>query len=306
MNYQSLHMDVSIILINYNTAKYTLNCLDSLKEHIKTTVSYEIIVVDNNSEPEDYTFLSKGLEKKPSIQLVRNSINSGFGSGNMLGAKYAKGNYLLFINNDVILKNDVINISYTYMHNNPRVGVCTAQNFDEHNNFIPSFDHYKGLRKLIFGRGFLESVNPLKYPKRKKQHKNPLEVNFINGAFMFFRRSTFDLVGGFDPNIFLYFEEMDICYRMRCKGFASVLLPSAKIIHFQGASTKKSKDLYKEGFISYLYVLKKNYSYIKYISVIIYLSFTFLIKPKKWGLLAIVIKGGDLSKSLRNKQLRRH
>lgn len=299
-------MDVSIILINYNTAKFTLNCLDSLKEHIKIIISYEIIVVDNNSEPKDYAILSKGLKKKPSIQLLRNSINSGFGSGNMFGAKYAKGNYFLFINNDVVLKNDVIKISYNYMNNNPSVGACTAQNFDEYNNFVPSFDHDKGLQKLILGRGFLESINPLKYPKRKKQHKNPLEVNFINGAFMFFRRSTFDLVGGFDPNIFLYFEEMDICYRMRCNGFASVLLPSAKIIHFKGASTKKSKDLYKEGFISYLYILKKNYSLLKYISVIIYLFFTFLIKPKKWSLLPIVIKGGDLSKSLRNKQLKRH
>ena len=187
------------------------------------------------------------------------------------------------------------------MESNPEVGVCTAQNFDEYNNFVPSFDHDKGLRKLIFGRGFLEAINPKKYPKRKQEHKAPLEVNFVNGAFMFFRKSCFEEIGGFDPSIFLYFEEMDICFRMRKKGYKSVLLPSAEIIHFQGASTGKSKILQKEGFISYLYVLKKNYSLIKYLTIVIYYVTTFLFKPKKWDLLPIAIRGGRLSGSLRNQ-----
>ena len=178
-----------------------------------------------------------------------------------------------------------------------------SQNFDEHNNFVPSFDHDKGLRKLIFGRSFLEAINPQKYPKRKLQHKVPLEVNFVNGAFMFFRKKQFEEVGGFDTNIFLYFEEMDICYRLRKRDYKCVLLPKAKIVHFQGASTGISTALKKEGFISYLYVLKKNYSYLKFKIIQLYLVITFLVKPKKWNLLSIAIMGGNMESSLKQKQV---
>lgn len=296
-------MDLSIILINYNTANYSLNCVESLLKHTNNTLSFEIIVVDNNSKNEDFKILFDGLKKRPEVMLQKSLINTGFGGGNMLGAQHATGDYLLFINNDVLLKNDALSVAYNFMESNPNVGVCTVQNFDKHDNFVPSFDHDKGLRKLIFGRSFLEAINPKKYPKRKQQHKAPLEVNFVNGAFMFFRKSSFEDVGGFDRNIFLYFEEMDICFRMRKKGYKSVLLPNAEIIHFQGASTGKSKILQKEGFISFLYVLKKNYSWIKYLTIVIYFVITFLFKPKKWKLLPIAVRGGRLSASLRNQQI---
>ncbi len=297
--------DISIILINYNTAKFTLDCIASIYKKSAKSIEFEIIVVDNNSEVEDYKILCEGLKKRPDIILHSSTLNTGFGGGNMLGVQHAKGQYILFINNDVVLKNDVLSITYNFMESNPNVGVCTAQNFDEHNNFVPSFDHDKGLRKLIFGRGFLEAINPKKYPKRKQQYKAPLEVNFVNGAFMFFRRNSFEKVKGFDPNIFLYFEEMDICYRMRKQGHKIMLLPQAEIVHFQGASTGISTALKKEGFISYLYVLKKNYSTLKYLAIVSYFVITFLIKPKKWDLLPIAIKGGDFSSSLKNKQLKR-
>lgn len=297
--------NISIILINYNTAKFTLDCITSIYKNTTKTIDFEIIVVDNNSEDEDYKILCEGLKKNPDVVLHSSPINTGFGGGNMLGFQYAKGQYVLFINNDVVLKNDVLSTAYNFMETNLSVGVCTAQNFDEHNNFVPSFDHDKGLRKLIFGRSFLETINPKKYPKRKQEYKAPLEVNFVNGAFMFFRKKQFEEVGGFDNNIFLYFEEMDICYRLRQKNYSCVLLSEAKIVHFQGASTGISTVLKKEGFISYLYVLKKNYSYLKFKIIQLYLVITFLVKPKKWDLLPIAIKGGDLSSSLKNSQLER-
>jgi len=295
--------NISIILINYNTAKFTLDCITSIYKNTTKTIDFEIIVVDNNSEDEDYKILCEGLKKNPDVVLHSSPINTGFGGGNMLGFQYAKGQYVLFINNDVVLKNDVLSTAYNFMETNLSVGVCTAQNFDEHNNFVPSFDHDKGLRKLIFGRSFLEAINPQKYPKRKLQHKVPLDVNFVNGAFMFFRKKQFEKVGGFDTNIFLYFEEMDICYRLRKRDYKCVLLPKAKIVHFQGASTGISTALKKEGFISYLYVLKKNYSCLKFKIIQLYLVITFLVKPKKWNLLSIAIMGGNMESSLKQKQV---
>lgn len=293
-------MDVSIIIINYNTAEYTVKCVESVIQNTDQSISYQIIVVDNNSMIQDYNLLKKSLPNGDYISLHRSNINTGFGGGNMFGNQFAKGKYLLFLNNDAMLKNDCISILKIFLETNPEIGICTAQNFDEYGKEVASFDHNKGLRKLLFGRSFLEKN--FKKPKRNKTYQKPIIVDFINGAFMFFRSDAFADVGGFDTNIFLYFEEMDICHRLQKKGFKSALVPQAKILHYQGVSTGVSKTISKEGFISYLYVIKKNYSLIKYVIIKYYFCFTFLFKPKKWFLLPLVFKSVSLKESLKQKQ----
>lgn len=295
-------MDVAVIIINYNTSTFTLQCIDTVISHTSAEISYEIIVVDNNSRLEDYKNLKQNFPRKENIQLHRSNINTGFGGGNMFGAQFAKAAYLLFLNNDAMLLNDCLSILLKYMKANPKVGVCTAQNYDENNKFVPSFDHNKGLRRLLFGRGFLEKYNPYIYPKRKQEYTEPLEVNWVNGAFLFFDSKAFAKVGGFDTNIFLYWEEMDICKRLKNKGYKSMLIPEANILHYQGASIGSSKIIDKEAYISYLYVLRKDFGYLKYVIVRIYLSFALLLKPKKWFLLPIVLKSNNLTQSLKTKQ----
>jgi len=294
--------DIAVIIINYNTSKFTLECIASVVEKTKTGISYQIVVVDNNSKREDYNNLKNNFPANSHISLHRSVINTGFGGGNMHGVQFSKAKYLLFLNNDAFLMNDCLSILYTYMENHPDIGVCTAQNYDENNKHVISFDHNKGLRRLLFGRGFLEKMNPHKYPKRKKDYQEPVTVNWVNGAFMFFRASAFCDVGGFDTNIFLYYEEMDICNRLYHINFKCSLVPEAKIVHYQGLSTGSSKPISQEGYISYLYILRKNYSYFKYLAIRFYLFMVMLIKPKKWFLLKTVLRGADVSQSLKQKQ----
>lgn len=294
--------DISVIIINYNTASYTLECVQSVISQTDSKISYDIIVVDNNSKLDDYKILLQNFPKAENISLHRSVINTGFGGGNMFGVQFSNAKYLLFLNNDAFLQNDCLSILCHYMEANSKVGVSTAQNYNEHGEHVASFDHDKGIRKLILGRGFLEKNFSNTYPKRKKEYTEPVKVNYVNGAFMFFRADVFATVGGFDNNIFLYFEEMDICYRMRNLGFDSMLVPSAKITHHQGVSTGTSKIISKEGLLSYFYVIKKNSSYLKYLFIRIYYCLTFLVKPKKWYLLPMVIKGAHLSESLKRQQ----
>ncbi len=294
--------DISVIIINYNTATYTLDCVKSVMAHTDEKISYDIIVVDNNSKLDDYKILKQNFPKAENISLHRSVINTGFGGGNMFGAQFSNAKYLLFLNNDAFLQNDCLSILYNYMESHPKVGVSTAQNYDEHGAHVASFDHDKGIRKLIFGRSFLEKNFSNTYPKRKKEYTEPITVNFVNGAFMFFRTDVFARVGGFDTNIFLYFEEMDICHRMRQIGFDSVLVPNAKITHYQGVSTGVSETISKEGLISYFYVIRKNSSHLKYVFIRLYYCLTFLIKPKKWFMLPLVFKGVPISESLKQKQ----
>ena len=297
--------DVAVIIINYNSTDYTLKCIASVADKTDATVSYQVIVVDNNSENFEYKKLKENFPhstEKSNISLHRSNINTGFGGGNMYGAQFATAKNLLFLNNDTMLLNDGLSLSIAFMNNHPKVGVCTAQNYDEHNNFIPSFDHNKGLRRLLFGRRFLESNNPKKYPQRKKEYAQPLEVNWVNGAFLFFSKEAFEAVGGFDTNIFLYNEEMDICRRLLDKGYKTMLVPAAKILHYQGVSIGKSRALNKEGYISYLYVIRKNHGFGKYLLIKWYLLLALLLKPKKWYLLPIIFKSNALVDSLKQKQ----
>jgi GT2 family glycosyltransferase len=294
--------DVAVIMINYNTSKYTLECIQTVIAKTSEVISYEIIVVDNNSELSDYQNLKEHFPKQTNISLHRSFINTGFGGGNMFGAQFAKARYLLFLNNDALLKNDCLHILHQFMEEHQKVGVCTAQNYNEDGKFVPSFDHDKGIRRLLFGRSFQEKINPKKYPKRKQEYTSPIEVNWVSGAFLFFRIDAFEKIGGFDTNIFLYWEEMDLCSRLRKKRYNSALVPQAAILHYQQKSSGFSKAINKEAMLSELYVLKKHYSLLHYKVMQIYYIFTLPFKPEEWYLFPIVLRGGSLKHSLKQQQ----
>ena len=294
--------DVAVIMINYNASAYTLECVRSVMEHTSNSISYQITVVDNNSEPKDFQHLENNFPEYSHIKLIRSDINLGFGGGNMLGAANAKARYYLFLNNDTLLLNDCLRLLTTFMDRNPDVGVCTAQNYNEHGELVPSFDHNKGLRRLVLGRGYLEKKDPLRYPARTKEYSKPIEVDWVNGAFLFFRSSVFRKIDGFDSNIFLYWEEMDLCERVRREGFKVMLMPEARILHYQGVSIGRSKTINKEAYRSYLYVSKKLFGSAKLLLLQIYLTFVLLFKPKKWYLIPTILEGGSMKNSLRKKQ----
>jgi len=297
--------EVAVIIINYNSTDYTLECIESVRNKTSDKLSYQVIVVDNNSEIDEYEKLKHNFPNQTNITLHRSDLNTGFGGGNMFGAQFADAQYLLFLNNDALLLNDSLSILKKFMEEHPNVGVCTAQNYDQHHKLVPSFDHNKGLRRLVFGRGLLEKLNPKKYPKRKKEYSHPLQVDWVNGAFLFFRNKAFQKIGGFDTNIFLYFEEMDLCHRLQKNGYSTMLVPEAKILHYQGVSIGKSRAINMEAYLSYLHILKKNYGWGKYLLIKVYLSLVLLLKPKKWYLLSTVLFGNIRRDSLRQKQLPR-
>ena len=149
------------------------------------------------------------------------------------------------------------------------VGVCAPQQLAPNHVPRPSFDHHHGIRKFFFGGSFMETI--FRKPKKKARYSHPLEVDFIQGCFMFFRKTVFEEVRGFDPNIFLYYEEMDICTRLQNNRHKVIYNPNIDFYHIHEASTsvsikttgaKKVQILY-----SYLYVLYKNHSLIKFLII---------------------------------------
>ena len=121
-----LSFKVSVILINYNSSEYTKACIESITTHASSNIKYEIIVVDNNSEPEDFYKLQE-LEFDDKIKLVRSKINLGFAGGNMYGVQFTKAEYYFFLNNDCELQNDCLSILHSFCESNRQVGICSPQ-----------------------------------------------------------------------------------------------------------------------------------------------------------------------------------
>lgn len=301
--------DIAVILINYNSSEHSINCIRSIIEKTASNLKYQIIITDNCSEKEDYLKLKSfcGELSFPNLELHRSVINTGFGAGNMFGVQYANANYLAFVNNDTLFKNDCLSILKNTLDNNSRIGIAGAQAYKTNGDFMISLDHFASPAREIFGRSFLEIINPKKYPKRKKDYNNPVRVNFIPGSFMFVRSIDFFEIGGFDTNIFLYYEETDLCKRLAYQNKFAYLIPEAEFVHFHGASTEqRSMAIKKELKISLLYIIRKHYGFFGHKLVLFFLIvryfFSSIFKPKHWSLFFLLLAGAPISKSLKTNQ----
>lgn len=300
--------DVAVLLINYNSSQHSINCIKSIIEKTSKSIHYQIIITDNCSENEDYQKLKFFCDQInfPNLELHRSTINTGFGGGNMHGIQYARAQFLAFVNNDTLFINDCLSVLKTNLENNPKIGIAGAQAYKENGDFMVSLDHFASPSREIFGRALLEKINSKKYPKRKREYSNPIQVNFIPGSFMFVRASDFNEVGGFDTNIFLYYEETDLCLRLAQNLKFAYLIPEAEFLHFHGVSTGKSLAIKKELKISLLYIIRKHYGVLGFGSVWLFLTikyfFSSIFKPKNWSLFFLILSGAPLSESLKTKQ----
>ena len=300
--------DIATIIINYNSSKLTQECIDSIIEKTSLKINFQIIVVDNCSEKEDYLSLKQFCDSHSfkNLQLIRSKINTGFGGGNMTGYHYANAKYIAFVNNDTLFLNDCLSILKLAIEKDKNISVVGGQSYTETGKKMMAFDHFASISKELFGRDFLEKINPKKYPQRKLEYRNPLKVSYVQGSFMFTRATDFNVVGGFDTNIFLYYEETDLCMRLEKIGKSCYLIPEAQYIHYHGASTPQNITIKTELKISLLYIIRKHHGYVAFWFLLNYLridyTFSTLFKPKYWYLLKVLLAGAPLSKSLKHKQ----
>ena len=306
-----MNIAISCIIVNYNTAQFTLDCVASIFEMHQNTEAIEVIVIDNSSEKEDYLHLESTLKQKnfPNTKLIRSKINTGFSGGNMLGViNSSPAKYYAFINNDTLqVDENCLWKLKDFMKNYPDAGICSPQMLDENKNFRVTIDHFSSLQREILRRPLLEKLFPKIYLNRKKTYKVPTKVHYVQGSFIFVDAKEFNNLGGFDTNIFLYYEESDLCLRLlkRQKKY-TYLVPNLNYIHFKSASTKKNIDIKKEQKLSLLYHTRKHYGFLQHKILLIYLIsryfFTSFFKPKYWPLLKLLIIGAPLHKSLKQQQ----
>ncbi|MBL7471238.1 glycosyltransferase family 2 protein [Robertkochia sediminum] len=301
--------DIAVIVINYNNAGYTIECVQSLMEKSTSELSVQYIIVDNSSEMEDFQTLKAFTEQldHPNLILFRSQLNGGFGAGNMHGVQWANAKYYAFINNDTLMIDDCLKHCFRFMEITPEAAVCGPQIRIDQKRQARSFGHFISLPKIMFGNTLIESGAFGRKPSRKKEYAAPVEVDYVNGSFMFFRAEDFHKVGGFDTNIFLFYEESDICYRLKKQGRSTWYLPGARYIHFEGSSHKAPIAIKKELKMSMLYVLRKNRGYLNFLVaryfLVIRYFFSTLVKPKYFPLLKACITGNYITDSLKQQQV---
>lgn len=302
-------IDVSCIIINYNTANFTIAATKSILEMHDTSGSLEIVVVDNASKPGEFKRLQDALKKESKVKLIRSKINTGFGGGNMIGVNHAtKAKYYAFINNDTlqVSKNCLWQLQ-DFMQNTADAAICSPQMLDEDKNFMVSIDHFSSLGREILRRPLLEKLFPKTYLNRKIRYKKPTKVHYVQGAFMFCDAESFNKVGGFDTNLFLYYEESDLSRRI-LKNFEkhSYLVPNLEYIHYKSKSTQKNISIKIEQKISLLYYIRKHYGFWQHKVLLSYYLvryfFSSIVKPKYWQLFGVFLIGAPLSKSLKMQQ----
>lgn len=298
-------IEISFITINYNSSDLTIKLVDSI---ILQTVglNFEIIIVDNSSKEEDFKNLYNNLGLTTQVKIIKNKINSGFASGNMLGINYAKGKYYFFINNDCILLNNTSKILKDFLDFNEDVGLATAKVLDNNGNYSSSYKQFPHLIKQLFGNSIQRIISKNRFPSNKIKIEKNSEVEVISGSCMFFRKDVFCSIGGFDTVFFLYCEEEDICKRVWDFGKKVYFIPKAEVFHDAGGSTEKSFEIEREFYISYYHLLDKHFNLFErlLLKASLFVKLFFRIFKKKNGFKIFLAMFQCFSKknSLRYKQ----
>jgi hypothetical protein len=232
-------MDLSIIIVSYNTKDFLKACIESIYKTTKN-ITFEIIVVDNASTDGTVTILNK-LQTE-NFKLIENNDNLGFSKANNVGVKKASGRYILFLNPDIEVHEETMEGMVKFMDENQQVGAATCKlimpngQIDDasHRGFPTpwnSFAHFSGLAK-IFGKTRAFGGYNLGFMDLEKTH----EIEALAGAFMIVRREAGEHVNWWDEDYFFYGEDLDFCYMLKRNGWKIYYVPQFSVLHYKGVS----------------------------------------------------------------------
>lgn len=231
---EKTRVDVSIIIVSYNTRELLRDCLKSVWKRTDS-LEYEVIVVDNASVDGSQEMVMEDFNQ---VRLVALPENIGFGRANNEGIKLAKGRNIFFLNPDTVLLNNAVKILCDFLDGHEKVGVCGGNLYAE--NMTPAHSYMMYLpslagefNEMLFGLWFR-----WRYGKNLEFNhgRTPLEVGYVTGADMMVKKKVLDEVGCFDSVFFMYFEETELSWRIRRAGYKIMSVPTAKIVHLEGQS----------------------------------------------------------------------
>ena len=243
-------MQLSIIIVNYNSRSLIEQCLVSVQKAI-VGINAEIIIVDNNSTDGSEEYLPAKFQR---VKFIFNNENLGFAKACNQGFEISSGTYVLFLNPDTILTETCLKDCVSFFETHADAGAAGVRMLNEKGNFLkeskrglptPSTSFYKlfGLTAMFPRSGTIAKYYEGHLPENEN---NPVDV--LSGAFMMIRREVFEKVNGFDGSFFMYGEDIDLSLRIGQQGYRNYYLGKISITHLKGGSTtynyKYIRDFY--------------------------------------------------------------
>ncbi len=225
-------MDISLIIVNWNTKALLRDCLTSIVRTVQN-IAYEIIVVDNGSQDGSASMVRQEF---PQAIAIENKVNKGFAAANNQALAVMQGRYALLLNSDTVLAEQAVDKLFRFMEGNPRAAMACGQLLNANGSRQNSIAAFPSLFTLMTNASLLEYLWPSRYPSKRYTYQNPVEIDSGIGACLLVRKETLDEVGPLDERYFFFFEETDWAYRMRKAGWKIFHVPGAFIYHFQGQS----------------------------------------------------------------------
>jgi GT2 family glycosyltransferase len=243
-------MELSIIILNYNTRDLTLACIASIVDQYSQELDngrFEIVLVDNASSDDSVSTFLNLKSKILNLKIIESKENTGFSKGCNLGAKHATGKYLLFLNSDTEIKDQGFLKMLQYFDDKKTLGIMGAKLKNEDGSNQLSCGKFYNLFNLFlmlfgFNKFLRESPSLIK------------KVDWVSGAALMIRKSTFQTLGGFNKDIFMYLEDMELCFRAKEKGLDTYFFPEVMLFHKEGRSSGRTfavVNIYKSVLIFY-------------------------------------------------------
>jgi len=256
-------MKLSIIIVNYNTKKLLADCINSIEKSVQK-LKYEIVVVDNNSTDGSVELLKSQF---PRVRLIVNNYNAGFAKANNQGQQMSTGEYILLLNSDTLVVGDAIGTLVEFMDIHKEAAICGPRLLNHDMTLqlpcrrgfprlINSISHFSRLSK-VFPKSRVLASYLMTYMDSSIDH----EVDAVSGACLLTRRDVLGTIGGLlDEAFFMHFEDIDLCYRAKKRGYTVYYVHASEVVHLKGQSSKlRSEGVTRNFFDSAFIYFKKNY-----------------------------------------------
>ncbi len=268
MNRTQGKIEVSAVVVNYNDKVHLKECLASLERSSRNR-TLEMIIVDNDSSDGSQEFIKSHF---PRVKLISNRDNRGFAIASNQGIRESQGEFLLFLNTDTILQSEALGLMLDEMKIDLELGAVGPALLRGKNRYQVSFGNKVNFWSELIQKGFFNFYDKI----RLKHDKGKREVGWLSAACLMVRRKALEEANFFDENFFLYFEDIDLCFKLRQEGWKLLYLPKAQVFHKGGSTTSSlaitSRYEYRK---SQLYFYRKHNSKFSHLLLRVYLFLNF-------------------------------
>jgi hypothetical protein len=282
-------MDVSIIIVSWNTRAVLKNCLDSIYQKTRG-VSFEVIVIDNASVDRSAEMVKREF---PGAILIENCQNRGFAAANNQGMAVATGRYILLLNSDTLVMDQTITETVFFADYNPEAAVVGCRVLNKDGTLQPSCFMFPSIGNMLLSSSYLYKLFHRSHFFGREgmtwwDRDDMREVDVVTGCFMLARSEAIRQVGVMDERFFMYGEETDWCYRFKKAGWKILFTPAVEIVHLGGQSSRYVSDkMIVQLRLSILQFIEKHHGWLTYKLACFFTALFFAVRVPMWLMVSV-------------------